>query len=53
MSSKQLSLPDIAAPPASAAVAILEFGRLLQEEDQRHNANRNPFEAATAELAVR
>ena len=42
MSSKQPPRADIAAPPVSAAVAILEFGRLLQEEDQRHNANRNP-----------
>ena len=46
MSTKQLSLPEIAEP---AAVAILEFGRLLQEEDQRHNANRNPSHLLEAE----
>src|SRR6266478_6442789 len=35
MSSKQLSLTDIAAPPVSAAAAILEFGRTMHEEEQR------------------
>jgi hypothetical protein len=42
MSTKQLSLRDFATPPVSAAVAILEFGRLIQEEDQRRIDDRNP-----------
>ena len=42
MSSKQLSLTDSATPPVSAAVAILEFGRLLFEEGQRRSTDRKP-----------
>jgi ATP-dependent Clp protease ATP-binding subunit ClpX len=49
MSSKQPPRADIAAPPVSAAVAILEFGRLLFEEDQRQHAARKPAQLQEAE----
>jgi hypothetical protein len=49
MSTKQLSLRDIATPPVSAAIAILEFGRLIQEEDQRRIAARKPSQLQEAE----
>jgi ATP-dependent Clp protease ATP-binding subunit ClpX len=42
MSSKQPPRADTAAPPVSAAAVILDYGRLLHEEDQRRNTDRNP-----------
>ena len=38
-----------AAPPATSAVAILEFGQLLHREDQRRPADRNPASVQEAE----
>jgi hypothetical protein len=47
-------MASIQSPAAekSIAVAILEFGRLLHHEDQRHAADRNPVHLRRLRVAI-
>ena len=50
MAGKQQS--DLAAPPKSTAVLLLDFGKLLYNDDRRRQAERNPDRIAEVEAQL-